>query len=118
MLSELGLLGETLATLLAGKWSLTFVQTLMLLQSGFTPEGPLTFGAPEGPLPRVNDLVLSQAALHAVALLALTTLEMLLLTQDHPLHLRSELLLLLYLGYVEGWPLEWLLLCFTKSFFL
>lgn len=88
VLSELGLLGETLATLLAGKWSLTFVQTLMLLQSGFTPEGTLTFGAPEGALSRVNDLVRNQAALHAIALLALTTLETLFLTQDHRLHLR------------------------------
>lgn len=57
----------------------------MLPQSGFTLEGLVTFRAWQGPLPHVNKPVVSdQAAFEIVALLALTTLETLLLTQDHP----------------------------------
>lgn len=57
----------------------------MLPQSGLTLEGLVTFGARKGLLPRVNNLVVSeQAAFEIVALLALATLETLLLTQDHP----------------------------------
>lgn len=85
VLSELTLLEETLATLLTGKWLPPFVQTQMLLQSGFTLEGLVTLGARKGLLPCVDDPVVSdQAAFETVALLALATLETLLLPRDHP----------------------------------
>lgn len=81
VLRELASLDETLATLLTGKWLLPFVQTQMLLQSGFTLEGLVTLGAWIALLPRVNDPVVSdQGASETVALLALATLETLLLT--------------------------------------
>lgn len=84
VLGQLVLLDETPATLLAGKRPLPFVQTEMLLQSGFILEGLVTFRALEGPLPRVNNLVDEQAALERVALLTLSALETLPLTQDCP----------------------------------
>lgn len=56
----------------------------MLLQNGFIPEGLVTLEALEGPLSHVHSLVSDQAALHKVALLALTALETLLLTRGHP----------------------------------
>lgn len=81
---ELAPRDETLAAPLTGKWTLPFVQTQMLLQSGSKLEGLVTLGAWEGALAHVNNLVNDQAALQIVALLALATLETLLLTQDRP----------------------------------
>lgn len=56
----------------------------MVLHGGLPEEALVTLRALEGPLPRVHGLVSDQAALHKVALLAVTALETLLLTLDHP----------------------------------
>ena len=86
VLSAPGVLGEAPATLLAGKRPFPSVPTLTLLPSGFTPKGLATLGALEGPLRRVNSLVGDEAALPVVAVLALATLQMQLLTQAHQAH--------------------------------